>query len=108
MSYRVYPATLTSNMSLGASVDLTDDPIRKIMVVIPSMASGSMQFLASESSTGTFYKVLAVDGSLFSVNSSVVANGCVAVLPGTYKFIKAYNTSGATDVVKTLQFICSY
>lgn len=108
----VFTQTLTSGQTLPTDGVNLSQVWNKLVVLIPSMVSGSVQFYGATSSGATYYPITTnqtsgVVATIFTVDSAVVANGCIAELNTPVQFLKCRSTSGATDIVKTFQIICS-
>lgn len=114
MPISVFTVTMTSGQNLPDNgVDLSEMGWKKVMMEIPTTASGSFQLYAATGLSETYRPcapMVATQNvaSIYTIDSSVVANGCVAEVPAGLQYVKPRNTSGATDAVKVIKFICTY
>lgn len=104
--------TLTSGQTLaGTGVDLGDG-WSKVYLQIPTIASGSTRVKCAPSAVdGTYYNVSPVVATanvaqIYTIDSTIT--NCIVEIPMAGRFAKVESTSGATNAIKTYNFICVY
>lgn len=101
---KVYSVTMTSGQTLSSELNLSK-PYEKMLLAVPTMASGSLFIQVAISSGGTYRRLQATAGTDFSINSAATQR--VIDLPVGYQFMKIENSSGATDVHTAFKIICA-
>lgn len=102
MAVVVYTVTMTSGQTQPTSgVNLGKDGFDHIVMLFPSMASGSIGMTVSATEDGTYYR------HTTTADSALAANGAAVRFHGGGQFIKPHNTSGATDAINVIKIICS-
>lgn len=109
MPVKVFPVTMTSGALSSTVADVTY-AWGRVFLEVPTMASGDL-FIMASSDNSTFRRVMREQGNTATVHMSFTILSAVSQrmvpIPAGFRYYKVESTSGCTDVVTTLNFICT-